>query len=566
MSLTKVTFSMISDAAANVVDFGADRTGVSSANTAITAAIASLPADGGTVFFPAGTYSVSTVIAVARSNIKFVGEPGSVIEITGANIHNAFEFTSCVNIVVSGLRFEWNGTSLNTSNPGFQNNFALSFTSSSPTFASCNNVTIENCHFSECASMITQYISGAQEAAIAADADKRYYNFKFVGNTIEATLFSSIHPAFQSTYLDRYEISGNLFQSGPGAYSGIVQVGAGAVGGGLQFSSNGRIVNNQLIGSRVGMFIGAANNILVADNVLDGQANEGIDFEGCTNCVADSNVLKNVKYAFALFYSYENIKISNNHVTLTDDAVFFLNHEPTGVTTGYGDLVVSDNWAQCIGGSVFFQLVSGHHINIKNNEFRNVVYVGTGNFHSLEISNNTWIWDRTHPVVSVSWLILTADLSTSYQSGYFRITNNEFIATTSLSISCILFFANQTFANEYYIMNNLFMNIAFPVNYGGGPNQANNRTLFFDNVIEGETAPYSIGGGNPTPQFIFRGLINRSGLSVFDDPADFTALVPGGAGLGSTFFRNPPASGQAWGFVNTSNTGTPTWTVISTLP
>ena len=567
MSLTKVTYSMIADAAANVVDFGADRTGVNSANTAITAAIASLPTDGGTVFFPAGTYSISAVLGVTKSNIKLVGEPGSVIEITGANIHNAFEFTACTNIFITGLRFEWNGAALNTSNPGWENNYALSFKPDPVTFASCNNVTIQNCYFNECASMVTWYISGAQQTAIAADANKRYYNFIFANNTINATLNSGSYAALDATYLDRYEITGNLFQSGPVAYSGIRQTGSASVGGGLQYSSKGRIVNNQFIGSRWGLYIGAANNILIADNVLDGQASEGIDFEGCTDCIADSNKLSNQKFAFGLFYYYKNIKISNNHVNLTDDASYFLNHSPTGVTTGYGDLVVSDNWVQCVGGSVYFQLQNGQHINIKNNEFRNVVYTATSNFYSLEMSNNTWIWDRTNPSAA-SWLILPADLNTSYQAGYFRITNNEFIATTPLAINCISLYANQSFANEFYIMNNLFMNVAYPVNYdSAAPNRANNRTLFFDNVIEGETAPYSIGGGAATPQFIFRGLINRSGLSVFDDPTDFGTLIgSGGCGLGSTFNRNPPASGQVWGWVNTSNTGAPTWTAISTLP
>ena len=247
--------------------------------------------------------------------------------------------------------------------------------------------------------------------------------------------------------------------------------------------------------------------------------------------------------------------------------LFRSNHSPVGVTTGYGDLVVSNNWVQCEGGSVYFQLQNGQHITIENNQFRNVVYTAVNNFYSLEMANNSWIWDRTNPSAA-SWLILPADLNTSYQTGYMKIINNEFIATTSLSTNCILLYANQSFANEFYIMNNLFMNITYPVNYDSvAPNKANNRTLFFDNVIEGETSPYAIGGGNPTPQFVFRGLINRSGLSVFNDTADFaTKIGAGGCSLGSTFLRNPPASGQAYGWVNTSSTGTPTWTVISSLP
>jgi polygalacturonase len=54
MSLTKATYSMIEGAAANVLDFGADPTGIANITTAIQAAITSLGANGGTVWLPAG--------------------------------------------------------------------------------------------------------------------------------------------------------------------------------------------------------------------------------------------------------------------------------------------------------------------------------------------------------------------------------------------------------------------------------------------------------------------------------------------------------------------------------
>lgn len=70
MSLTKVTYSMISGDVVNVLDFGADPTGVNDSRAAINAAIASLNAvptttpngvdlGGGTVYIPEGTYKIS---------------------------------------------------------------------------------------------------------------------------------------------------------------------------------------------------------------------------------------------------------------------------------------------------------------------------------------------------------------------------------------------------------------------------------------------------------------------------------------------------------------------------
>jgi hypothetical protein len=54
MALTKVTYSMIEGAAFNVLDFGADPTGVASSVSAFNAAVA----NGGTVYVPSGTYKL----------------------------------------------------------------------------------------------------------------------------------------------------------------------------------------------------------------------------------------------------------------------------------------------------------------------------------------------------------------------------------------------------------------------------------------------------------------------------------------------------------------------------
>lgn len=58
MSLTKATFSMISGAWVNVLDYGADPTGVASSSAAINAAISA----GSCIFFPSGTYYVTAPI------------------------------------------------------------------------------------------------------------------------------------------------------------------------------------------------------------------------------------------------------------------------------------------------------------------------------------------------------------------------------------------------------------------------------------------------------------------------------------------------------------------------
>jgi len=62
VAVTKATYSMISGACANVLDFGADQTGVHDSTSAIQAAIDSLPSNGGSVYLPPGSYLLQTSI------------------------------------------------------------------------------------------------------------------------------------------------------------------------------------------------------------------------------------------------------------------------------------------------------------------------------------------------------------------------------------------------------------------------------------------------------------------------------------------------------------------------
>jgi hypothetical protein len=81
MALTKVSYSMITGAVANVKDFGATGDGSTNDTVAVQAAIDSLAATGGTVFFPTGTYRIARNIGtndrwgvkVVNNNITLAG-------------------------------------------------------------------------------------------------------------------------------------------------------------------------------------------------------------------------------------------------------------------------------------------------------------------------------------------------------------------------------------------------------------------------------------------------------------------------------------------------------------
>lgn len=104
MSLTKVTNSMISGAAANVVDYGADPTGVANSTAAFAAAIAASKH----IFIPQGTFLVDTILlsdvkgylvegaSTTGTIVKGTASATKVLQVTGStpgglNTYNVFK-------------------------------------------------------------------------------------------------------------------------------------------------------------------------------------------------------------------------------------------------------------------------------------------------------------------------------------------------------------------------------------------------------------------------------------------------------------------------------------------
>jgi hypothetical protein len=89
----------------SVTDFGADPTGVADSTTAIQNAIASLPATGGTLYFPSGTYITDTIvfplwpkalylIGNGRDSTTLVAKNANSPIIKGTTALTAFESTA----------------------------------------------------------------------------------------------------------------------------------------------------------------------------------------------------------------------------------------------------------------------------------------------------------------------------------------------------------------------------------------------------------------------------------------------------------------------------------------
>lgn len=105
MSLTKVTYSMIDGAVVNVLDYGADPTGSADSITAINNAITAA-ATGKIVFFPAGTYKISSSILLKQCSLLGEGL-GTIIQPT------ADSFPAIANNNVSVAKFFIQGFYIN---------------------------------------------------------------------------------------------------------------------------------------------------------------------------------------------------------------------------------------------------------------------------------------------------------------------------------------------------------------------------------------------------------------------------------------------------------------------
>ena len=119
MSLTKASYSMISGAPLNVLDFGADPTGNTDSTNAIKAAIDQVYSFANAIstgtppalYFPSGTYLMSSTITMGNTGYQYTMSPyffgdgtGTVIKVTAANVNP----------------FYWRGPTLGTPGAGNQ--------------------------------------------------------------------------------------------------------------------------------------------------------------------------------------------------------------------------------------------------------------------------------------------------------------------------------------------------------------------------------------------------------------------------------------------------------------
>jgi hypothetical protein len=140
MSLTKVPFNMIAGAVINILDYGADASGVTDSTTAIdTAIVASINQDK-TLYIPSGTFKYTGTGSSLGGSVVMRGD-GIGKSIININANGTiFSVTTAIDspLIVSGIQF-------NLVSPLTNTNATLFYTSNGIDFGSC--VQIDQCSF-----------------------------------------------------------------------------------------------------------------------------------------------------------------------------------------------------------------------------------------------------------------------------------------------------------------------------------------------------------------------------------------------------------------------------------
>jgi len=159
MSLTKVSYSMIQGAQVNVLDFGADPTGVADSTAALTAAEAQAFADSATLYLPPGTYKQNGALEYRCSMVGY-----------GATIQNTTNTPYSSNWGDSTVKF-------NTQSFLYVKGLTVNGNAKAPGIGllTCSNITFEDCVVENCMGLCFNNYSGSFNSYINCVADGVVY-------------------------------------------------------------------------------------------------------------------------------------------------------------------------------------------------------------------------------------------------------------------------------------------------------------------------------------------------------------------------------------------------------
>jgi hypothetical protein len=443
MSLTKVTYSMISGSPVNVLDYGADPTGVADSTAAINAAFNS----SSSVYVPDGDYLIRSAFTVTPSNIEIICDGFLVFDWLALGAVNAITFSG--NYVRTRLKAKasdsayvlTNKSTLQTfncflftgdncsandgisqNNPGFVKSSGMD-----ASFTACNNTgySVLNGLSQDSSDIVLVHVNDGKNCTISNNSGYGFgHGILFGLSTNESVVDGNNfwncgnHCVYVSSG-DKNVISNNRAEGlytdikVRGDYNSLVN--NTVLGGALTLTN--RVVNT---GNGYGINSGLVDGNTIrcdrpGDYALPVQNRSGF---GCAaqNLVISNNAIEVTTTAvyglFVFFNSYENVIVEGNSINVNSlaaptDAIFI---SPTTALPADGNrLVVNNNVVENTAGQAI--QVTGNKVSVTGNvcvatgssgTFSGCVLINgdevavTGN--TLEVINNVGVLNmRTGP-------------------------------------------------------------------------------------------------------------------------------------------------------------------------
>lgn len=478
MSLTKVSFSMITSAAFNVVDYGADPTGATDCTAKIQAAVDAADAvGGGVVYFPTGTYllvgqytpitnnSRLTDGVTLKSNITFVGDGNDSIINLANNCCYAFtgRFRADVTTVTNLYNIQFKNLSFNMpTRPAsfFQEQLTLFIDS-------CENCVVENC----------QFVGWSGDAIMFGGplaADTLSFKNSIVKNIrVAGCLFDGIDQnnrnCISVTNGENIEIASNTFKNAsrsdmPGAIDFEPEL-VGCIIKNISVHDNkfeNILGGVAVIGFALGINLTVqASNIHVADNQINNcQSPFAFTISGKTSTDPLSPAAN----------SPYNISFVNNQINGNGYMGFFNIRGCDGILLS-GNSFINCRAIAYIGYPITSLPTPVRNISITNNTFRDSHFISTNPYDGLiyiistvggaVFNNNSFIncgrWSNSTTPATMQ--ILQIDTTDGTNSSYMDISNN-FVSSNGLGYSTTspVFYATAlTYPTTITLRNNKYI-------------------------------------------------------------------------------------------------------------
>ncbi|MFT4172572.1 MAG: hypothetical protein QM639_08455 [Rhodocyclaceae bacterium] len=451
----------------------------------------------------------------------------------------------------------------------------------------CQKITVEHCEATNCALIVTGSSAQTTNELLAyyplyanVTDSNQCSDIRVLNNTClgDSTTDVTNIAAVLTTFIYGGTIKNNIIS---GYYHGIMWWGGDAdpaVNGAL---SNTRRANTLFIEGNVctdiemGCIWGSMGTAVhVTDNECDYSGDVGVDFEGCIDCQAIGNNIRNrANGALAVGFVNKNIKFIGN-TAQTDLAGAFIVNVFGDTAGGFDnqDIVISDNEIRClaVGAASIAGTARFDNLLVNNNRLYNVKVDFGVPFRNLSVTNNQFILTDNMPAtfIAVAFQKFTGNGGPSV----VRITGNQVIAKVRQTNAGVGVYGNvpDSFGPDRYMLvieENDFSEIAqgWNLNINDISTSAENlRTVIKNNYIGQNADPVVnvILSGN---SLIWREGNMYRGNSSPDFPYPYNAPTSGKWFQGERAFTTSPVAGGAIGSVCVASGAPGTWKAFGAI-